>query len=167
MLVLKNQQTKKILLWVFLFLFTLSLLTLFTPLTLNYFWLTNSVYILTLFFSFFAATAVTNIFFKNIVKIIPSLIFIPTLLFSWIPSPLGNNFINGWQTVWIGYRQIKHPDTYIAQQMLDAGGLGYKRRVVKVTPIVPLLSCITVIDTTTIGSGWKKVNEDLNPFKWK
>jgi hypothetical protein len=167
MLFLKNQQTKKIVLWVFLFLFTLCLLILFTPLTLNYFWLTNCVYILTLLFSFFAATVVTNIFFKNIVKIIPSLIFIFFLLFSWISSPLGNKFTNGWHTVWIEYRLIKHPDIYIAQQMLDAGGLGYKRRVVKVTPIITLLSWITVIDTTTIGSDWKKMNEDLNPFNSK
>jgi hypothetical protein len=167
MLFLKNQQAKKIVLWIFLFLFTLSLLTLFTPLNLNYFGLTNSVYLLTLFFSFFAAMAITNIFLKNIVKIIPSLIFISLLLFSWISSPLGNKFTSGWHTVWIEYRQIKHPDTYIAQQMLDAGALGYKRRVVRVTPIIPLISWVTLIDTATIGLEWKKVNENLNSFNLK
>ncbi len=73
----------------------------------------------------------------------------------------------GWKTVWISHRNINQPATYIGGQMLDIGARGYADRVVRVTPITPLLNWVTPIDTTALDKDWMQVNEDLNPFNLK
>lgn len=80
---------------------------------------------------------------------------------------MGNKFTSGWQTTFIEYRLIKQPKICIAHQMMDIGALGYRRRFVKIVPVLPLMSWITPAGSTYSGKDWKKVNEDLNPFNLK
>jgi hypothetical protein len=158
---------KKIILWLFLICLILSLLSIFTPLTFNYFWLTNTVYFLTVFLSFFAANSIANKTFKLVIQFLPAAILLFILFISAIFTPMGNKFTSGWRTTSIECRNNKQPDIYIAQQMLDVGGLGYKKRTVKVIPIAPFISWITVADSARLPKDWRKVNEELNPFNLK
>ena len=159
---------QKIILWVFIFFLILSLLSIFTPLTFNYFWLTYTVYVITVLLSFFVASTITNKSLRAAIKTLPALFFISIFLLSFLSNPLGNTYTSGWKTAWIGYRNIKDPNIYIAQQMMDIGARGYARRTVKVMPVFPFVSWITVVsDSSVPGTDWKKVDEDLNPFNLK
>ncbi|MGF2412633.1 MAG: hypothetical protein ACQUYJ_09910, partial [Ferruginibacter sp.] len=138
---------KKIILWLFLICFILSLLSIFTPLTFNYFWLTNTVYFLTVFLSFFAANSITNKTIKLVIQFLPPAILLFILITSAIFTPMGNKFTSGWRTTSVEYRNNKQPNIYIAQQLLDMGGLGYNKRVAKVISVLPLISWVTITDT--------------------
>ena len=151
----------------FLFFLLLSILILFTPLTLKYNWLTNCIYFLTIILSFFVGGLIKNKRAKVFITYFPLLGFLFILFTSFLFSPLGNQFTSGWKTSWIEYRNVKHPENYIAQQMMDVGARGYKRRFVKVVPLIPLFSWTTIADTSALGNNWIKVNEDLNPFDLK
>lgn len=47
------------------------------------------------------------------------------------------------------------------------GGLGYNKRVAKVISVLPLISWVTITDTSHLDKDWQKVNEELNPFNLK
>jgi hypothetical protein len=51
--------------------------------------------------------------------------------------------------------------------MLDIGARGYTDRIVKITPITPVLNWVTPVDTTGLDDSWLRINEDFNPFNWK
>jgi amino acid transporter len=150
---------------IFFILCLLSLLTLSTALTFANIWIRNVVYLLVVILAFVVARDIKSRFLKNAVKWLPVVVFsflVITSLASFAYPVSGD-----WKTVWISHRDKNQPNIYIGGQMLNVGARGYADRIVKVTPITPLLNWITPVDTTDLSKDWVRVNEDFNPFNWK
>lgn len=69
-----------------------------------------------------------------------------------------------WRTSWISHRK---GISYVAGQMLDAGGRGYANRTVKVVRLTPLFDWVTKIDTVTLDKSWTRTFESFNPYNLK
>ena len=160
-------QIKRVIIWVFVLFLALTILTLTTPLAFKNHLLRNIIYFLTVLLSFIVAKEFKNKYLRNVIRLLPLATILFIIISSLIFDPFANNITNDWKTVSISYRKINHSDTYIGQQMLDIGGLGYRRRIVKVIPITPFLNWITPIDTNKLSGNWVRVNEDYSPFNWK
>lgn len=66
------------------------------------------------------------------------------------------------------YRQISNPVNRIDFQMADIGAFGYKRRIVKIIKLAPLIQRVTPMDTTSIDTAaWVRVNEEVNELQLK
>ena len=158
---------KKIVFWVFIFCLTITVLTLTTSLTFEHVWVRNVFYVLIVVLSFIVARDIRNKHLRNLTMLLPLTAMVFLILTSFIFNPFSNNLTNGWKTVGITHRNINHSNTYIGQQWLDVGALGYNRRVVKVVPVLAFLNWITPIDTTQLSNSWIRVDESYNPFNLK
>jgi hypothetical protein len=145
---------------------TVIILTLVTPLAFTNVWLRNAVYLLTVVLSFVVARQLNSKLLKAAVAWLPLIVFL-ILIFGAFAFSFANRVSDDWRTSRITYREAKHKGTYIGEQILDVGALGYARRAVKVVPASPLFRWITKADTTNLGKGWVRVNEDYNPYNLK
>jgi hypothetical protein len=157
----------KLIPWIFILILTLTVLSLTTPLTFKSYIVRNIIYFLTILLSFVVAKNLKNKYLRNITRLVPITTILIVTFYSLFFIPFANTVANGWKTVSISHRKINHSDIYVGQQMFDIGGLGYKRRIVKVVPVTPFLNWITAIDTNKLNDNWVKVNESYNPFHWK
>jgi energy-coupling factor transporter transmembrane protein EcfT len=149
----------------FLICLLLTILTLATNVAFQYYWLAHIIYCLTILLSFIVAGYIKNKDGKAGLKFLSLLFLFFIISQSFIFPGLLN--IGDWRTVSVSHRQVNHPGIYIGQQMLDVGARGYKRRMVQVTPVIPLLNWITPADTTRLSNKWMRVRESYNPFNWK
>jgi hypothetical protein len=149
----------------FFILCLLAILTLFTALAFANIWIRNVVYLLVVILAFVVSKDIKNSFLKNALRWLPLVVF--TILVITSIASFANHVSGGWKTVWISHRDKNQPNIYIGGQMLDIGARGYADRIVKVTPITPLLNWVTPVDTTNLNKDWVRVNEDFNPFNWK
>jgi energy-coupling factor transporter transmembrane protein EcfT len=149
----------------FFILCLLSILTLSTALAFSHIWIRNAVYLLVVILAFSVSRDIKGSYLKNVIRWLPLVVFSILVVTSF--TSFANHLSGGWKTVWISHRDKNQPDIYIGGQMLDAGARGYADRIVKVTPITPLLNWVTPVDTTNLNKDWVRVYEDSNPFNLK
>jgi hypothetical protein len=143
----------------------LSILTLSTPLAFANIWIRNAVYLLVVILAFSVARDINSSVLKNALRWLPLVVFSFLVITSF--ASFANHVSGGWKTVWISHKDKNQPNIYIGGQMLDIGARGYTDRIVKVTPLTPLLNWVTPVDTINLKKDWVRVNEDFNPFNWK
>jgi hypothetical protein len=77
-----------------------------------------------------------------------------------------------WRTTTVLYRERGNPRRMIAQQMMDVGALGYRRRIARTVELSSFLNYsipLTEAELEQISksAAWVEVNEEPNPFEWK
>ena len=159
-------KVQKVTRWTFFILLAVTLLTLLTPLAFTNVWVRNAAYLFTVAFSFAVARQLKHRFLKVAIAWLPLAGFL-VLIFSALAFSYANRISDDWRTAWISHRQVEHKETYIGEQMLDVGALGYARRTVKVVPLTPLFRWVTKANTNRLSNHWIRVNEDYNPYSLK
>ncbi|MDQ8012727.1 MAG: hypothetical protein REI96_09790 [Flavobacterium nitrogenifigens] len=81
---------------------------------------------------------------------------------------LYHTFSNFWKTQTIEYQNIENTNKTIDFEMKDIGALGYNRRLIEKTKILPGIDLVKEIDTNKIDlKKWKKVVIDVNELNLK
>lgn len=146
----------------FAILLCISLLSLFTPLTFSNIWFRNVCYILTVLLSVIIGLRIKQTILKYAITYLPLFFFVSLFLLSY--NSFADRRTDMWRTSWISH---KKGSSYVAGQMLDIGGRGYAKRIVKVLPLTPLFDWVTTIDTATLDTSWIRIAEYYNPYNLK
>lgn len=140
----------------------ISILSLFTPLTFTNVWVRNACFAFTVLLSVIAGLRMKQTNLKYILIFSPLAFFLVLFLVSY--NSFANRRTDMWRTSWISHRK---GISYVAGQMLDAGGRGYANRTVKVVRLTPLFDWVTKIDTVTLDKSWTRTFESFNPYNLK
>ena len=143
-------------------LLSVTLMSLFTPLTFTSLWVRNTWYVLTILAFLYLGAGVENRYLRYLISY--SLLIFFSILYVLTLTNFTNRSVNKWQTVSITHRK---GSKFVALQMLDIGALGYKRQTVIVTPLTRMFEWSRKIDTSKLNQSWSRTDEQFNPFSWK
>ncbi|TDW47319.1 hypothetical protein EV144_105340 [Flavobacterium sp. 270] len=151
---------------IFYFLFTIStviiLLNRYSDLSIN----NAFLYWILIFISYASFVFILNIIFKEKFKK-ASIILIIFIAFSTI-TLCKLTYLSFWKTQSIEYINIKNNNQTIDFQMRDLGALGFKRRFIKKTKLIPGIDWSEEIDTNKVNrEKWKKTNFSVNELHLK